>query len=187
MENYYRMSYLDAAAVRRYWGGFFLWGLLLLILGIVAVSATVFTTMVTMVFLGVLILLGGVVIIVDAFSFWWGKWSGFFLHLIMGVLYVIFGFMLIENPILGSISITLLLGVFYLMLGIFRIIDSLSLKVLQWGWSFFSGLIALLLGILILANWPSSSLYIIGLFVGIDLIFIGWAYMMTALYARSLK
>ncbi len=174
------------SAFSKNWGWFLIWGLLLLLLGIVAISAATFTTILSVIFLGFVLLISGIVIIIDTFSFWWHKWSGFVLHLILGVLYVVAGIMLIKSPILASVSLTLLLGVFYLTLGIFRIIYSLSVRAPRWGWSFFNAVISLLLGILIITSWPQSSLFIIGLFVGIDLIFTGWVYIMSALAARSL-
>lgn len=180
---------LDKMYLKAYsknWGWFFLWGIALFILGMTAIGATTFTTLFSVIFLGSLLLLGGVIIIIDAFSFWWHKWSGFFLHLIIGIFYCAIGVMLIQSPAIASISITLLLGIFYLAVGIFRLIYSLSLRTPMWGWGFFNGLISLLLGILILASWPASGLFIIGLFVGIDLLFCGLSYIMTAFAARSL-
>ncbi|OGT64020.1 MAG: hypothetical protein A3J38_07045 [Gammaproteobacteria bacterium RIFCSPHIGHO2_12_FULL_45_9] len=164
---------------------FFLWGAALIILGLLAISAATLTTLISVLFIGALLLAGGVILVLDAYKFWWGKWSGFFLHLAMGLLYLIAGYMIIKSPEAGSLSITLLLGVFYTLIGIFRITYSVALRMPRWGWSFVSGLVALLLGFLIVANWPASSLYIIGLFVGIDLVFCGWAYVMAALTARQ--
>ena len=177
--------YLVAFSKNQSW--FFIWGLLLLLLGVVAISATTFTTLISVIFLGFLLLMGGIVIIIDGFTFWWHKWAGLFFHLILGVLYVVAGIMLIKSPLLASISLTLFLGIFYLLLGIFRFIYSFSLRTPQWGWSLFNAIISLILGVLILTSWPASSLFIIGLFIGIDLIFSGLAYIMASLGARALK
>ena len=183
--NSFQMNHRDPAVYSKQWGWLFTWGLILIILGLIAISVSELTTFISVIFIGAIILVSGVVIIIDAFKFWWQKWSGFFLHLIMGILYVIAGTMLIESPVLGAMSLTLVLGVFYLVLGIFRLIYSFSLRTPNWGWSLLSGIIALILGLLILANWPASSLIIIGLFVGIDLVFLGWTYIMVALTGRE--
>lgn len=167
------------------WLRFLIWGMLLVILGAAAISATVFSTLLSVVILGFFIFAGGVVVIVDTFSFWLHKWQGFFLHLLMGILYVGVGLMLIGSPGLSAISLTLLLAILFIFIGIFRIAYSLSHRLTQWGWNLFNGLISLLLGLLILASWPASSLFIIGLFVGIDLVFAGVAYLMIAFTARS--
>lgn len=165
---------------------FFLWGIALFILGLCAISAATFTTFLSIVFLGFIIAISGFIILIDSFSFW-RKQKGFLLHLLMGVLYIAVGGMLIKSPLAGSISLTFLLGIFYLVLGSLRLLHSFSLRAPRWGWNFFNGLISALLGILILMSWPESSLYIIGLFIGIDLLFCGLAYMMTAMGAKVIS
>jgi uncharacterized membrane protein HdeD (DUF308 family) len=177
---------IDISAFGKNWFWFFLWGIALLILGIFAIGAATFTTLLSIVLLGFIILIGGIVIILDSFTFWRGR-NGFLLHLLMGVLYIVVGCMLINSPLAGSISLTLLLGIFYLVLGLFRLYYSFSLRSPRWGWNFFNGLISALLGVFILMSWPESSLYIIGLFVGIDLLFCGWAYIMAALSAKAIS
>lgn len=175
------------ASFSKNWCWFFIWGISLFILGILAISFAAFTTLLSVIFLGFILFISGAVIIIDTFTFWWRKWPGFFIHLIMGILYAIVGLILINNPVWGSVSLTLLLAVFYVIVGLFRIIYSQSIRLPKRGWSLFNGIIALILGGLILAQWPASSLFIIGLFVGIDLLFSGWGYMMAALSARSLS
>lgn len=169
------------------WGWFFLWGLTLVALGCVAISAATFTTILSVIFIGVVILIAGVVITIDSFTFWWQKWSGFFLHLFMGLLYIATGVILIDTPLLGSIPLTLFLGVFYILVGISRMMYSALLQTPKWGWNFLNGVLSLFLGVLIIAELPNSALFIIGLFVGIDLVFCGLTYIMVALAARSGK
>lgn len=167
------------------WGWFMAWGIALIIIGLLALSATTLTTMISVSLLGLVIALSGIVIIVDSFTAWRQTKPGFFLHLLMGILYLLVGFYLIQDPLLSSTYLTLVLGILYLFLGIFRLFYSLSLQPLTWGWNFFNGLLTAFLGILILASWPTSSLYIIGLFVAIDLLVCGWVYLMAAFAARS--
>ncbi len=174
------------ATIAKHWILFFLLGVLLLAIGVVAVSAVTLTTLLSVIFLGGLLLAGGVVMVVDAFFFWWGRWSGFFLAILSGLIYIILGSMLINNPLIASETITLLLGVFYLVAGLCRIAYISFTRIPNWGWGLLSGVLSLILGMLILSNWPQSGLFIIGLFVGIDLFFVGIAYIMTSLAARSL-
>lgn len=171
--------------LKSHWGWFFVLGLALIVLGVFAIGAAFFTTILSVILLGIIIAIAGIAILLDTFQSWWNEWGGFFLHLIIGLLYIAAGTLLINKPLLGSISITLLLGIFYTIVGISRLISYSTWKTTHWGWGFFNGLISLLLGVLILANWPSSSLYIIGLFVGIDLLVVGWTYMMISLAARN--
>jgi uncharacterized membrane protein HdeD (DUF308 family) len=177
---------LYRADLSNHWLKFFIWGMVLVILGIIAISATTMTTLISVIFLGSLLVVAGMVMVIDAFSFWWNKWSGFFFVLISGLIYLLFGMMLINNPIFATESLTLFIGIFYLVVGVFRAISVLFSRVPNWGWGFFSAVIAILLGVLILSSWPQSGLFIIGLFVGIDLFFAGLFYMMTSLAARSL-
>lgn len=170
-----------------YWGWFLAWGITLLAIGIVAIGAATLTTLLSVILIGFLITISGAVILVDTFTFWWKKWTGFLLHLIMSILYLYVGILLINNPLLGSESLTLLLGIFYILIGVSRITYSLSLRVTRWQWSFLNGFISLLLGILIVTNLPSASLFIIGLFVGIDLVFCGLTYIILALKARKIS
>lgn len=169
-----------------YWGLSFGLGIVLLILGLLALSAIAVTTIVTVVFLGVLLVIGGLLLLIDTFAFWWGRWFGFSLHLLVGALYFFVGTSLVYNPVLASASLTLMLAIFYVFVGVFRIVYAFTFRLPRWEWQLFNGAIALLIGLLIAMNWPASSLLFIGLFVGIDLIFAGVAFMMAALRARSL-
>jgi len=169
------------------WGWFLALGIALIILGAFAISVSELTTLISVMLLGFTVLAGGIVIIIDTFKFWWRKWSGFALHLIMGLLYLFVGFMLIKSPLSAAISLTLLLSILFIGVGIFRIIYAITNRMPGWGWNLFNGIITLLLGLLIIANWPASSLTIIGLFVGIDLFFCGWAYVMVALASRNVS
>ncbi|MBA3660396.1 MAG: DUF308 domain-containing protein [Gammaproteobacteria bacterium] len=168
------------------WNWLLLWGVALVILGVVAISAAAMTTLISVIFLGVVIFIAGLVLMIDTFKSWWTTWPAFFLHFFMALLYLFVGMMLIGDPVSSSISLTLLLGIFYFAIGLVRIIYSFYLHTQRFGYNFFSGLISLLLGILILANWPAGSLMIIGLFVGIDLLFSGLSYIMLALSAKKL-
>lgn len=170
---------------RRHWGWFLLFGIGLIVLGSVAISLSAITTVISVVMLGIFISIGGGVVIIDTFRYWWGQWSSFYFYLVVGLLYLTVGIMLMKEPIMGAVSLTFLLATFYMILGIFRIIVSIYLKPPLWGWSLFSGIIALILGILILIHWPGSSLFIIGLFIGIDLLFAGWPYVLLGISGRS--
>ncbi|HVY52951.1 MAG TPA: DUF308 domain-containing protein [Gammaproteobacteria bacterium] len=170
----------------RNWGLFFAWGVGLAVLGILAISMTTLTTIFSVIFLGMLLFIAGTILLIDTFTFWWQhKGIGFLTHLLMSVLYMGIGFFLIKEPVSSSISFTLALGIFYLIIGSFRIFYSWNLRSPQWGWYFANALLSLLLGILILSSWPESGLYVIGLFIGIDLFFCGLAYMVAAIGSRT--
>lgn len=167
------------------WIWFLTFGILIEILGLFALFSLAAATLVSVVLLGFLLLMGGIIVIIASFAAWRHSVPNLILQLILGALYFCAGLLLIKNPILGSVSITFFLGIVFIIIGLFRLIDSLLYRYPHWGWVFVNGIITLLLGILIMMNWPFSSLYIIGLFVGIDLIFCGWAYIMGAIGAHN--
>ena len=158
---------LHLEAYSKNWEKFLIWGILLMAIGVIAVGATAFTTLVTVMVLGFLILFSGCVILLDTFTFWHGKDHGFTLHLLAALLYLAAGVALLSNPVEGSITITFLLGLIYMLLGLTRIFFSSAIRLPNWGWTFSNGIVTLLIGILILMSWPASSLYIIGLFIGL--------------------
>ena len=80
---------------------------------------------------------------------------------------------------------TLIIAIFLIISGIFRIVSALSERFTGWGWVLLNGGVSLLLGLLIYKQWPLSGLWVIGLFVGIDLIFNGWAWIMLSLAMRK--
>ena len=94
---------------------------------------------------------------------------------VMGALYVAAGVVAIERPLMAAAVLTLLLGIALMVGGIGRIFLAWHMREAgkPWGWVVVSGIISLLLGLMIVAKWPYSSVYVLGIFLGIDLIFIG--------------
>lgn len=181
------MKNFDKQSFGKNWSWFLAWGILLLCLGFVAIGAAALTTLVSVIFLGILFVCGGAILIIDSVHYWRGKGKAFFINLLIGFLYLAFGVMLIINPLVGAATLTLVLAVLFVLLGLSRVLYALTIRFPQWGWMLISGILTLILGILVAAGWPESSLFIIGIFVGIDLIFGGWAYIMAALVAKSIN
>lgn len=171
--------------LRRNWGWFLLLGIALIALGIAAIYASTATTLVTVWFLGALLLASGIINII--YAFWAHKWSGFFLSLLVGIIYALLGLAFLNNPMIGALTLTLLLAAFFVVSGLFRIIYAVALRFEHWGWVVLSGIIALVLGALIYSQWPISGLWVIGLFIGIDLIFYGWTWVIISLAARNFR
>ena len=114
------------------------------------------------------------------------NWSSFFLNLILGILNFVGGAIMIAKPEVGALSLTLLLAAFFSAGGLIRIVTALAMRPHQWGWLLLNGIVTLLLGILIGLEWPLSSLWVIGMFVGIDLVLSGWSFIALALEARTI-
>ena len=101
-----------------------------------------------------------------------------------GVLYVVVGFMIVANPGSSALALTLLIAMFLIFEGIFRIAIAATVRYPNWAWLLLHGVVNLFLGLAIWRQWPYSGLWVIGLFVGIDMIFNGWTLVMLGLAAK---
>jgi uncharacterized membrane protein HdeD (DUF308 family) len=167
----------------QYWGWFLVFGIGVLILGIVAVGRAMTATVVSMLFFGWLLVLASGIEIAQAVMV--GHWAGFFHHLLAAILFGIAGLLLVTRPVISAEVLTLFMAMFFLVGGLFQIIGSIAVALPGWGWQVTDGLITLVLGLLVLAQWPASGLWVIGLFIGIDLIFYGAAWIALALGLRG--
>jgi uncharacterized membrane protein HdeD (DUF308 family) len=161
-------------------------GAVYLIAGLIALSSVALATVASVFVVGVMMLIAGVAEVINAFAL--KSWGNFLLWLALGLLYIVAGFVTFENPLLAAALLTLMLGVALVASGIMRIVLAISMRgSVPWIWVVFSGAITLLLGIVILAHWPVSSLYVLGLFLGIDLVFagIGWILVGSGLKGRA--
>jgi uncharacterized membrane protein HdeD (DUF308 family) len=147
-------------------------GVIYVIAGLIALGSIVEATVVSVFIVGIMMLIAGVAEVIHAFQV--KSWGKFLFWVILGALYIVAGFVTFENPLLAAAILTLILGIALVASGIMRIILALSVRGgMPWVWIVVSGVITLLLGLVILAHWPVSSLYILGLFLGIDLVFAG--------------
>jgi uncharacterized membrane protein HdeD (DUF308 family) len=164
---------------------FLILGIALVALGGAAIAFPFIATLAMELLLGWILVLGGVVEIIQAFRT--AKWKGFLFTLLGGLLTLGVGIILLIYPLTGILSLTLLIAAFFIVSGALRSVLAFKLRPLdQWGWLLFSGIVALVLGVLILAQWPEVAGWVVGVLVGIDLIFAGWTSIMLALAARRL-
>jgi uncharacterized membrane protein HdeD (DUF308 family) len=170
--------------LRRGWGWFLALGVLLIVLGTIALGYSFLTTLVSVVFLGWLLVAGGVLQAVHAF--WRRAWSGFFVDLLVGVLYAVVGGLIVTHPVTSAMDLTLIMAVLFLFSGVFRIVTAIAVPFQHRGWLLLNGIITAVLGVMIMAQWPESGFWVIGLFIAIDLIFNGWSLVMLALAAKRL-
>jgi len=175
---------IGSQELRRNWGWLLAIGILLVILGIIALIDSVAVSIVSMILFGWLLLLAGIVEAAQAFRHRRG--GHFFLHLLNAVFSIVVGLMLWRSPLAGSLVVTLLLASYFVVVGIFRIFTALTVRIPGSGWALMDGIITLILGILVWAQWPVSGLWIIGLFIGINLITTGWSQVMLAFAVRRL-
>jgi uncharacterized membrane protein HdeD (DUF308 family) len=175
----------ELAELGRYGRWFLVLGIGMVLLGTFAIGwgcLAAFTVAATWLF-GFLLLGSGIVEIIN--SFWMGRWSGMLFHLLIGVLYTMVGFLIIDQPESAAVQLTLLIAIFLMVGGIFRIVFAVSERFTGWNWVLLNGVITFLLGVMIYKQWPGSSLWVIGLFVGLDLIFNGIAWIMLWMGLRT--
>ncbi len=147
-------------------------GVVYVIAGFIALGSVVIATIASVLVVGVMMIVAGVAEVINAFQV--KSWGKFLFWALLGILYIVAGFVTFENPLLAALVLTLLLGASLVASGVMRIFLAFSMKrETPWIWVALSGVITLLLGVLILARWPISSVYILGLFLGIDLIVAG--------------
>ncbi len=162
----------DMAPLRAKSGWIVALGAVYVIAGLIALASVAMATVASVLVVGVMMIVAGVAEVINAFQI--KSWGKFLLWALLGVLYIVAGFVTFENPLLAAVLLTLMLGASLVASGIMRIILSFSMKrETPWIWVAVSGVITLLLGLLILARWPINSVYILGLFLGIDLIMAG--------------
>jgi uncharacterized membrane protein HdeD (DUF308 family) len=169
--------------MHRNWPWFLAIGIVLILVGVVAISYPVAATLTTVELFGFLLVAAGVVEIASGVI--GRRWGGFLLHLLCGLLYLVLGAVIIDRPLLGAAGYTLLLAVFFVASGLFRVFLSASQRFSGWGWVLLSGAISFLLGVLIWRELPEAAFWVIGTFVGIDLIFNGFSWVMAGLAGRS--
>jgi uncharacterized membrane protein HdeD (DUF308 family) len=172
-----------AGELRKAWGWLLAWGILLVLAGMLGLGYSFAVSVVTTVFVGGLLIAYGVMEVIHAFRH--QRWAGFFLFLLGGLLSIVAGGVLWARPLASLEVLTLLVASYFLVLGAFRVVGAVSSRHPGWGWGLFNGAVSVLLGLLIWNGWPSSSLWVIGMFVAIDMIFQGWNYVMLALVAHK--
>ncbi|MCI0463547.1 MAG: DUF308 domain-containing protein [Gemmataceae bacterium] len=173
----------ERARLQRVWWLLFALGLVSVIVGFLAISSTFIVTLASVVVFGVLLLVAGFAELIHAVLV--RNLRGFAMHLIAAVLYLLIGLFMIEDPIKAAAVLTLLLAASFFVGGLIRIVFSLVEQFPAWPWVLFNGVVDLLLGALIWSEWPESSLWVIGLFVGIDLVLHGWSWVLLGLSVRT--
>jgi uncharacterized membrane protein HdeD (DUF308 family) len=147
-------------------------GVVYLIAGIIALGSVVFATLVSVFIVGIMMLISGVAEVINAFQL--KNWGRFVIWLLLGALYIVAGLLTFENPALAAAILTLFLGVALIVSGIMRGILAFSMqRATPWVWVLVSAIVTFLLGLVIVAHWPVASLYVLGIFLGVDLIIAG--------------
>ncbi len=181
-----RLDPETSAGLARSWKALMTVGVLAILVGCVAIVVPAVASVATAVFIGWILVIAGAFLVAGAFT---AHSLGTVLwRLLWAILTVIVGLWLIVEPHNGTLTLTLVLGIYFLLMGITRIAVAFSARGRQnAGLLGLSGFAGLLIGILVLAKFPSSASWAIGLLVGIDLIFAGWTLTSVALVGKDLS
>jgi uncharacterized membrane protein HdeD (DUF308 family) len=175
-----------ADALKTHWKMFLIQGIVLVVLGLLAVAVPQIATLAIEIFVGWLFLIGGVVRIVAVLR---AKHApGYGWSLLAAALAALVGILLLAKPGEGVLTLTTLLVVFFIIEGIVAIVVALEFRrrLGNWAWIILSGVVDLVIAYLIWQGWPSTATWAIGLLVGINMLFLGLSLVMTAVAARSM-
>jgi uncharacterized membrane protein HdeD (DUF308 family) len=172
-------------AIRSHWVLFLIQGVIMIILGVLAVGEPMVATLAVTLFAGWLFLFSGIVGLAGIFTarrvpgFWWA--------LIMALLAIVVGIYLIWRPLSGTLSLTLAVGAFFGAQGIVQIITAIGHhKVLRsWVWMLVTGIANVILALIIWGGFPGTAEWVLGLLFGINLLLWGFSLVMTALACRA--
>ncbi len=172
------------AEVRKSWAWFLLIGILLMVLGATCIVKAQTATTFSILVLGWILMISGVFWLIN--SFLAIAAPIFFLFLLSALIRGGIGYLLIRHPNAGAEGVTMLLAVLFIVGGLFRTAGASVIKFPWWGWTALSGIVAVVLGVYLLANWPVASTFFVGIVIGVDLLFDGGALVAFAAAIRSL-
>ncbi|HUA32976.1 MAG TPA: DUF308 domain-containing protein [Candidatus Binataceae bacterium] len=167
---------------RSQWGWVLAMGIGLIVLGFIALTDTVVATLVSVTLLGWILIFTGIFHAVNWFR---GREVRSVWHLISFVLDLVVGGLLLVDPGMGALTLTLVLAIFLLVGGSMRLFYAISSSAPHRGWAILDGGISALLGILLWVHWPASGVWFIGFAVGVQLIFRGWSWIILAMWLRK--
>jgi uncharacterized membrane protein HdeD (DUF308 family) len=174
-----------SAAVREHWMAFLIEGILLVILGLAAMIVPPLASLAVTIFLGWMFLISGVAGL--ALTYWARKMPGFWWSLISAALAVAAGIILLAQPVQGTLTLTIVVGAYFLAEGVATIMYALEHRrelSERWSWLLVAGIMDLLIAAVIIVGLPGSALWAVGLLVGINLLFGGATLIGMALAAR---
>jgi uncharacterized membrane protein HdeD (DUF308 family) len=174
----------EIAELRKSWVWFLLIGILLMVLGATCIVKAQTATTFSILVLGWILVISGVFWLVN--SFLTVTVPIFFLFLLNALIRGGVGYLLIRHPNAGAEGVTMVLAVLFIVGGLFRTAGASVIKFPWWGWTVLSGVVAVVLGVYLLANWPVASTFFVGVVIGVDLFFDGGALLAFAAAIRSL-
>ena len=172
----------ELSAIRDSWLLLLILGISLVVIGTMSIVFSFFATLAVASVFGALLLIGGVMQLVNAGTC--RNWRGFVVYLLAGILYAVVGLIMMNNIGVAALAMTLMLAALFMTAGTIRIIVAVVEHFYGWPWVLVNGFLSLLIGIYIWRHFPTDAFWVIGLFVGIELIFGGWSWIILAIGIR---
>ncbi|MGD0897688.1 MAG: HdeD family acid-resistance protein [Thermoguttaceae bacterium] len=170
--------------LQRYWFWPMLLGYLLVLCGAVALVYPAIASVAAVSVLAAILMIAGLATIIG--SFWAGKWSGFLVHLLVGILYLAAGVVITERPFVNLLIITFFAAVLFMVVGSFRVVAALVIRFPQWGWAVLNGAVTFLVGLIIYRHLPLDALWVVGILVGVEMLLNGWTWIMLAAAIKAI-
>lgn len=169
---------------RKNWGWLLGFGVVSTILGAIGLGMTFTLSVVSALVFGGLLAAAGGIQLVDAFKC--PGWKGILSHLLIGLVYLGAGVIMIFDPLSAAVALALVLGSALIVIGGLRVVSGFQHRSERgWQWAVGAGVLSLLLGVLVLAGWPVTGVWVLGLIVAVELLINGWTYLFFGLAARK--
>lgn len=171
--------------IRRHSTWFIVLGIVFIVGGVFAIAMPFIAGLAVTVVFAVVLAWIGIMQIIQAWSV--KSWGGFIWQLIIGLIMLIGGAAIWIDPILGALTLTIVVAAVFIAKGVFQIVMGLQMRPhTGWGWVLTAGILAILVGLIIWLSWPVSTAWALGTLAGISFIFSGWSYIMVAMAAKQL-
>jgi uncharacterized membrane protein HdeD (DUF308 family) len=170
--------------LKKNWAWMLSLGIIMVILGTIGLVMTVVFNEIVVMYFGFLLLFGSGVQLMQAFRA--EAWKGRFWHILIALMYIAGGIIAVTEPVVAGMTLALLIAWTLVVIGVLRLVMAFQMRGANgWLWTLLGGVLSVALGIMIMNEWPQSGLWVIGLFVAIEILFAGWSQIMIALAAKN--
>ena len=170
--------------LKKHWAWMLSLGIVMLILGVIGLGMTVLFNEIVVMYFGFLLLFGSGVQLMQAFRA--EAWKGRVWHVLIALVYIVGGIIAVTEPVIAGMTLALLIAWTLIVIGVLRLVMALQMRgAAGWLWTLLGGVLSVVLGVMIINEWPQSGLWVIGLFVAIEILFAGWSQIMIALAAKN--
>ena len=170
--------------LKKNWAWMLSLGIVMVILGVIGLGMTVLFNEIVVMYFGFLLLFGSGVQLMQAFRA--EAWKGRVWHVLIALVYIVGGIIAVTEPVIAGMTLALLIAWTLIVIGLLRLVMALQMRgAAGWLWTLLGGVLSVVLGVMIINEWPQSGLWVIGLFVAIEILFAGWSQIMIALAAKN--